>query len=113
MDLVISRESARRTQPAQPLDFENTSEIPPLKEVIGQDYAVFSHNMDAVDGLGSDGDGYENGEELEAGTLPGFSNSYPDKKGAGLDIRLVVALVVLLGAVLGLGGRALRKRKPD
>ena len=80
MDLEISHESARRTQPAESLDFENTSEIPPLKEVIGQDYAMFSHNMDAVDGLDLDGDGYENGEELDAGTLPGFSDSYTDKK---------------------------------
>ncbi len=69
--------------------------------------------MDAVDGLNLDGDGYENGEELDAGTLPGFSNSYPDKNGAGLDLRMVFALVALLGAVLGFGGRALRKGKSD
>ncbi len=84
----------------------------PLND-FGRDYAAFNHNMEAVEGLDSDGDGYKNGEELDAGTLPGFSNSYPNKKGAGLDLRLVVALVVLLGVVLGLGGRALRKRKPN
>ena len=84
----------------------------PLND-FGQDYAAFNHNMDAVDGLDSDGDGYKNGEELDAGTLPGFSNSYPNKKGAGLDLRLVIALVILLGAVFGLRGRVLRKGKPD
>jgi hypothetical protein len=84
----------------------------PLND-FGRDYAAFNHNMDAVEGLDSDGDGYENGEELDAGTLPGFSNSYPDKRRAGLDLRLVFTLVVLLGAVFGLGGRALRKRKSN
>ena len=40
MDLEISRESARRTLPAELLDVENTSEIPPLKEIIGQDRGI-------------------------------------------------------------------------
>jgi lon-related putative ATP-dependent protease len=40
MDLEISHESARRTLPAELLDFENTSEIPPLKEIIGQDRGI-------------------------------------------------------------------------
>lgn len=84
----------------------------PLND-FGQDYAAFNHNMEAVDGLDSDGDGYGNREELDAGTLPGFSNSYPAKKGAGLDLRLVFVLIVLLGAVLGFGYRTLRKRKSD
>ena len=84
----------------------------PLND-FGQDYAAFNHDMEAIDGLDSDDDGYDNEEELEAGTLPGFSNSYPAKKGAGIDLRLVVGLIVLLGAVLGLGGRVLRKGKSD
>ena len=84
----------------------------PLND-FGRDYAAYNHNMEAVDGLDSDGDGYKNGEELDAGTLPGFSNSYPNKKGAGLDLRTVFALIVLLGVVFGLGGRAWRKRKSN
>jgi len=74
----ISHESARRTHPVEPLDFENTSEIPPLKEVIGHDYTVFSHNMDAMDGL--DSDGYENGEELDAGPFRGSRTPSPTKR---------------------------------
>jgi hypothetical protein len=66
--------------------------------------------MEAVKGLDSDGDGYENGEELDAGTLPGFSSSYPNNRKKGLDFRLALALVsVLVGAFI-IGGKALGKR---
>jgi hypothetical protein len=84
----------------------------PLND-FGQDYAAFNHNMEAVEDLDSDGDGYENGEELDAGTLPGFSSSYPNKNRAGIDLRMVFGLIILLGAGFGLVGRFLRKGKSE
>jgi hypothetical protein len=74
----------------------------------GRDYAAYNRNMDMIREIDSDGDGFTNGDELDAGTLPGFSNSFPNKK-SGLDLRLVFALIVTLGVVLILGGRTLRK----
>jgi hypothetical protein len=68
----------------------------------GKDYAMYGLVMEAIEGLDSDGDGYDNGEELTAGTLPGFSGSYPGKK-KGLNpaiIGLAVALVAGMGLVL-------------
>ena len=71
----------------------------------GKDYAMYGHVMEAVEGLDSDEDGYDNGEELAAGTLPGFASSYPGKR-RGIDAGMV-ALVFALIAVIGL---VLRKR---
>jgi hypothetical protein len=73
----------------------------PMNE-FGKDYAMYGLVMEAIEGLDSDGDGYDNGEELTAGTLPGFSDSYPGKK-KGLNpaiIGLAVALVAGMGLVL-------------
>jgi hypothetical protein len=68
----------------------------------GKDYVMYGRVMEAVEGFDSDGDGYDNSEELTAGTLPGFSNSYPGKK-KGLNsviIGLAVALVVVMGLAI-------------
>ncbi len=40
MEDEITHESARRTLPVEFIKFENTSEIPPLKEIIGQDRGI-------------------------------------------------------------------------
>lgn len=76
----------------------------PLND-FGKNYAMYGRVMEAIKGLDSDGDGYDNGEELAAGTLPGFASSYPGKK-RSIDAGMV-ALVVTLIAVIGL---VLRKR---
>ena len=64
--------------------------------VFGQDYVRNGLNIDAISGLDSDGDGFRNGEELAAGTLPGFSTSYPGYRRKGLDLNLVLVLAVIL-----------------
>jgi hypothetical protein len=66
----------------------------------GKDYIMYGRVMEAVESLDSDGDGYDNGEELTVGTLPGFSNSYPGKK-KGLN-PVIIGLAVTLVAVMGL-----------
>ena len=71
----------------------------------GKDYAMYGHIMETVEDLDSDGDDYDNGEELAAGTLPGFPDSYPGNK-KGLD-PVIIAIAVVLVAGIGL---ALRKR---
>ena len=71
----------------------------------GKDYAMYGHVMDAVEGLDSDGDGYDNGVELAAGTFPGFPDSYPGKK-KGLDPVIIAVAVVLVAGI----GLVLRKR---
>jgi predicted ATP-dependent protease len=40
MENEITQQSAKRTLPAENMKFENTSEIPPLKEIIGQDRGI-------------------------------------------------------------------------
>lgn len=72
----------------------------------GKDYAMYDHNMDAVEGLDSDGDGYDNGEELSAGTFPGFSNSYPGKKKELNLGAIAIALVLVAGIGLVLWKRS-------
>jgi hypothetical protein len=72
----------------------------------GKDYAMYDHNMDAVEGLDSDGDGYDNVEELTAGTFPGFSNSYPGKKKGLNTIVIALALIFVAGVGLALWRRA-------
>jgi hypothetical protein len=68
----------------------------------GKDYIRYGRVMEVVEGLDSDGDGYDNSEEFAVGSLPGFSNSYPGKK-KGLNpviIGFAVALVVVIGLAL-------------
>lgn len=76
----------------------------------GKDYARYNHVMESVRDLDSDGDGYKNGEELEAGTFPGFSNSYPTNQKTGLDFRLIFAIASVLVVAFLVGGKALNKR---
>ena len=40
MENEITQKSARRTLPAEYMKFENTSEIPPLREIVGQDRGI-------------------------------------------------------------------------
>jgi hypothetical protein len=76
----------------------------------GRDYASFNHVIEAVKGLDSDGDGYENGDELEAGTFPGFASSYPNNPKKGLDIRIILAVLSVLVGALVVSKKALNKR---
>jgi hypothetical protein len=68
------------------------------------------HVIEAVKGLDSDGDGYENGDELEAGTFPGFASSYPNNPKKGLDIRIILAVLSVLVGALVVSKKALNKR---
>jgi hypothetical protein len=74
--------------------------------VFGQDYVRSGLNIDAISGLDSDDDGFENGEELAAGALPGFSTSSPGNKRKELDPNLILVLAIILAGV----GIAIRKR---
>jgi predicted ATP-dependent protease len=40
MENEITQQSAKRTLPAENMNFENTSEVPPLREIIGQDRGI-------------------------------------------------------------------------
>lgn len=90
-----------------PLELKNNCKVchtmasgGPLND-FGSDYLANSRDMDAVRGMDSDGDGYPNGDELEAGSLPGNPGSYP---GSG---RGFSPLFIGGGFVLILAGIAL------
>jgi hypothetical protein len=71
----------------------------PLND-FGGDYMMYGTISETLKGIDSDGDGYFNGEELAAGSLPGFASSYPGKK-RGIDIRFVpLGVAVIVGSWL-------------
>ncbi len=49
----------------------------PQRNAFGEDYRTHGHNFQAIELLDSDGDGYNNLEEIQAFTLPGDPGSYP------------------------------------
>lgn len=49
----------------------------------GQAFAAANHDFAAIEGQDSDGDGFTNLQELQAGTLPGDPNSKPSGPGPG------------------------------
>lgn len=70
----------------------------PLNE-FGGDYLANSKNIDAVRGMDSDGDGYPNGDELEAGSLPGSPGSYPGSGGGLSPLFLGGGFVLVLAGI--------------
>ena len=46
----------------------------------GRDFGAANHDFGAVEGKDSDGDGFSNIDEINAGTFPGDPNENPDKK---------------------------------
>jgi len=46
----------------------------------GQDFRKANHDYGAIEGLDSDGDGFKNIDEINAGTFPGDPNDNPNTK---------------------------------
>ena len=46
----------------------------------GRDFGAANHDFGAIEGKDSDGDGFSNIDEINAGTFPGDPNENPDKK---------------------------------
>jgi hypothetical protein len=46
----------------------------------GRDFGAANHDFGAIEGKDSDGDGFSNVDEINAGTFPGDPNENPDKK---------------------------------
>ncbi len=74
----------------------------------GRDYTRLASDLEALSGLDSDDDGYTNGEELAAGSLPGDPNSTPLNKRRGVNI---VYILVAVSILLIVGGLYLRMRR--
>ena len=65
--------------------------------VYGQDYFMNGNNVSAIALLDSDGDQFTNNEELDKGTFPGDSNSYPNADtGINYNLIFVIVGIVLL-----------------
>jgi hypothetical protein len=74
--------------------------------VFGQDYVKSGLNITVIKGIDSDDDGFENGEELAAGALPGFSSSFPGNERKVLDLRIFLIVI----AIIAIARIAMRKR---
>lgn len=72
----------------------------------GKDWKRYG-SLEAVRDLDSDGDGYTNGEELRAGTLPGDPRDYPGAA-RGMSPLWIGAVVFLL---LGCAGFWMKQRR--
>ena len=71
----------------------------------GSDYSEHDHNIEAISKFDSDDDGYNNEEELKAGTLPGDPDSSPARAKGIPGFPLVSVMVGVLVGTLLLGLR--------
>lgn len=63
------------------LDFVRAIESHTISEYDTNFYKVITNSINQIKDLDSDGDGYTNNEELNAGTYPGDPNDHPGKEG--------------------------------
>ena len=73
----------------------------------GDDFITYGRSVGAIGELDSDDDGFSNGDELAAASLPGDPNSTPTSKRRGINPILVMVGASLLLIAVGL---ALRRR---
>lgn len=67
----------------------------------GSDFSENDNDIEAINELDSDGDGYTNEEELNAGTFPGDPDSKPISYGNWENIALIaVGLALVVGIVV-------------
>ncbi len=74
----------------------------------GKDYVMHITDMEALSRLDSDDDGYTNGDELEAGSLPGNPGSTPTNRRKNFNWVYILGSVSIL---LIVGGLYLRMRR--
>ncbi len=73
----------------------------------GEDFVSYGRSVGAIGELDSDNDGFNNEEELAAGSIPGDPDSTPTSKKTGFTLIYVMAGASILLVVAGL---ALRRR---
>ncbi|MFQ5711716.1 MAG: thrombospondin type 3 repeat-containing protein [Candidatus Geothermarchaeales archaeon] len=77
----------------------------------GYDFAAHGRSIDAIASADSDGDGFTNIEELEAGTFPGDPDSNPSTQKSELNLELVILSGLSIAVLLIAGLLILRKRR--
>ncbi len=71
----------------------------------GADFEFNGHSIERIAQLDSDRDGFNNGQELSAGTFPGDPGSYSGSEGSGfsgIGLDLIVFIAVAIAAVVTL-----------
>ena len=83
------------------IDFIRALEKYTVNEFEKEPFLILGKVLNQTADIDSDGDGYSNMEELEAGTLPGFADNYPgtNEKGFWEENEGYIILGVLIASI--------------